>query len=40
MAGGEGPWDYATFADGEREMVLCDAIVKSARERRWLKVGE
>lgn len=40
MAGDEGPWDYATFADGEREMVLCDAIVKSARERRWLKVGE
>jgi predicted dehydrogenase len=30
--------DFATFVDGLRELVLCEAIVASARERRWVKV--
>ena len=30
--------DYATFEDGLREMKLCDKIVQSARERRWVAV--
>jgi len=32
------PVDFATFEDGLRELRLCDAIVKSARENRWVKV--
>lgn len=31
--------DFPTFADGHYEMVLCEAIAKSAREGRWEKVG-
>ena len=27
---------YPTFADGHREALLCEAIAKSARERRWV----
>ncbi len=29
---------YATFADGHREVQLCDAILRSHREERWVKV--
>lgn len=32
------PVNFSTFADGLRELRLCDAIVKSARERRWVTV--
>lgn len=39
IAGGEQA-DYATFEDGRREMELCEKIVQSARERRWVSVGE
>jgi predicted dehydrogenase len=31
--------DFPTFADGHYEMVLCDAIQKSAKEGNWVKVG-
>ena len=31
--------DFPTFADGHYEMVLCDAILQSARESRWVKVS-
>ena len=31
--------DYASFADGHYEMLFCDAVVASAREGRWVKVG-
>ncbi len=31
--------DFPTFADGHYEMVLCDAIEQSARDRQWVKVG-
>ena len=30
--------DFATFEDGVREMRLCDKILQSARERRWVAV--
>jgi predicted dehydrogenase len=29
---------YPTFAEGHREVVLCDAILKSHREERWVTV--
>ena len=29
---------FPTFEDGHREMVLCDAIALSGKERRWVKV--
>ena len=38
IAGGK-PEDYATFDDGLREMVLCEKIVESARERRWVSLA-
>jgi len=31
--------DFPTFADGHYEMVLCEAIEKSAKEGQWVKVG-
>lgn len=30
--------DFPTFADGHYEMVLCEAIERSAREKAWVKV--
>ncbi len=32
------PVNFSTFADGLRELRLCDAIVRSARERKWVAV--
>ncbi|MCI8564819.1 MAG: Gfo/Idh/MocA family oxidoreductase [Lachnospiraceae bacterium] len=32
--------DYACFDDGLREMVLCEKIVQSAKERRWVAIDE
>ncbi|MEO1614353.1 MAG: Gfo/Idh/MocA family oxidoreductase [Planctomycetota bacterium] len=29
---------YPTFADGHREVLLCEAILQSHRERRWVDV--
>jgi predicted dehydrogenase len=31
---------FPTFADGHREVVLCDAILRSAREQRWITLQE
>jgi predicted dehydrogenase len=31
---------FPTFADGHQEMVLCDAILRSHRERRWVELYE
>lgn len=31
---------FPTFEDGHREMLLCDAVLKSANEERWVKVEE
>ncbi len=30
--------DFPTFADGHYEMVLCEAIERSAREKTWVKI--
>jgi len=32
------PRGFPTFADGHREVLLCDAIARSADERRWIAV--
>jgi predicted dehydrogenase len=29
---------YPTFADGHREILLCEAILKSHREEKWIRV--
>jgi hypothetical protein len=29
---------FPTFADGHREIVLCEAILRSHRERCWVDV--
>ncbi|MCU0315392.1 MAG: Gfo/Idh/MocA family oxidoreductase [Fimbriimonadaceae bacterium] len=31
---------HASFADGHKEVLLCEAILKSHQEERWVKVGE
>jgi predicted dehydrogenase len=31
---------YATFEDGHREVLLCEAIAKSHREQKWVGVGQ
>jgi Predicted dehydrogenases and related proteins len=31
--------DFPTFADGHYELQLCEAIERSAKEERWVKVG-
>jgi predicted dehydrogenase len=33
------PSPYPTFADGDRELRLCEAIARSAGEGRWVDVG-
>jgi predicted dehydrogenase len=33
------PADFPTFADGHYEMLLCEAIERSAKEKAWVKVG-
>lgn len=35
-----GPVLFATARDGHEEMVLCDAILESARSQRWIQVPE
>lgn len=30
---------YASFEDGHQEMLFCDAVLKSAREGRWVDLG-
>lgn len=35
-----GAGSFPTFADGHREIVLCDAILKSHRERRWVNIDD
>jgi predicted dehydrogenase len=34
------PPPFPTFADGHREIVLCEAMLKSHRERRWVTLPE
>jgi predicted dehydrogenase len=32
--------NFPTFADGHYEMLLCEAVERSVKERRWVKPGE
>lgn len=34
------PPSFPTFADGHREILLCEAVLRSHRERRWVTIGE
>jgi predicted dehydrogenase len=34
------PRDFPTFDDGHREMLLCDAILRSSKEGRWVELPE
>jgi predicted dehydrogenase len=36
---GKGPRSYPTFADGHREMLLCEAILRSHREKGWVTLA-
>jgi len=36
--GGDSPPEFPTFQTGHDELVLCEAIAQSARERRWVGV--
>jgi predicted dehydrogenase len=31
---------FPTFAQGHKEVVLCDAILKSYKEQRWITIGD
>ena len=32
--------DFPTFADGHYELELCESIERSAKEERWVSVGQ
>jgi predicted dehydrogenase len=34
------PSRFPTFADGHREIQLCEAILSSHRSRRWIDINE
>lgn len=34
----DAPRPFPTFANGNHELILCEAIAKSAQHRRWLQV--
>ena len=34
------PNSYPTFADGHREIILCEAILKSHQAETWVKIEE
>lgn len=34
------PSPFPTFADGHREILLCEAVLRSHRERRWISIEE
>ena len=36
--GGKSEVPFPTFSDGHREIVLCEAILRSQREQRWVNV--
>ncbi len=38
-AGGAGSPLYATFADGHNEVRVCEAVLRSHREQRWVNVS-
>ncbi len=38
IAGNRPGGDFATFVDGHNEIAICDAVLKSSREKRWIDV--
>lgn len=38
IAGTRAGGDFSTFVDGHNEIAICDAVLKSSRERRWVDV--
>ena len=38
IAGTRPGGDFSTFVDGHNEIAICDAILKSSREKRWMDV--
>jgi predicted dehydrogenase len=34
----QGEADFATFEDGHYEILICEAILKSAKQKQWVKV--
>jgi predicted dehydrogenase len=38
IAGVRAGGDFSTFVDGHNEIAICDAILKSSRERKWVDV--
>jgi predicted dehydrogenase len=36
--GGDSPPEFPTYQTGHDELVLCEAIAQSAREKRWVKI--
>ena len=39
-AGAPGPPPFPTFDDGHREVLLCEAIARSARSSAWVEVDD
>jgi predicted dehydrogenase len=38
LAGERKGGDFSTFVDGHNEIAICDAVMKSSRERQWVEV--
>lgn len=38
-SGSQGPAPFPTFADGDYEVKICEAIARSARDQAWIAVG-
>jgi predicted dehydrogenase len=38
LAGDRPGGDFATFEDGHNEIAICDAVLKSSREKSWVEV--
>jgi predicted dehydrogenase len=38
IAGTRKGGDFATFVDGHNEIAICDAVLKSSREKKWIDV--
>lgn len=38
IAGDREGGDFATFVDGHNEIAICDAVLKSSKERQWVDV--
>lgn len=36
----DAPRDFPTFEDGHREMLLCEAILQSSKEGRWVRIQD